>query len=259
MVIISLFLANFARRKIKIVFYINKKVHNELSYPLMLSPWVWLRRFRQRCGYGVHSPYAFDFITGVIYEHSQYYAYQTLDRMLPKAVRALHLRPQKILHLLFRVANFSHPRQALYLGQRTLAKEYLRAAVPSATWKEGLNAENVSMALCAERLNAENVSMSLCAERLNAENVSMANSETSTEIHSEIHAMDFVYLDFPVEGVLDCVHSHSVLVVDHLRKNLDFWAELLQDERVAITFDLYDVGIIMFDKQYHRKDYIVNF
>lgn len=245
MVIISLFLANFARRKVKKVFYINKKVHNELSYPLMLSPWVWLRRFRQRCGYGVHSPYAFDFITGVIYEHSQYYAYQVLDRMLPKAVRALHLRPQKILHLLFRVANFSHPRQALYLGQRTLAKEYLRAAVPSATWTETLNAENGSMALCAERLNAENVSM--------------ANSETSTEIHSEIHAMDFVYLDSPVAGVLDFVHGHSVLVVDHLRKNLGFWAELLQDERVAISFDLYDVGIIIFDKQYHRKDYIVNF
>ena len=29
--------------------------------------WVWLKRFRHRKGYGVHSPFAFDFITRIIY------------------------------------------------------------------------------------------------------------------------------------------------------------------------------------------------
>ena len=31
-------------------------------------PFIWLSRFRHRCGYGVHSPFAFSLITQVIYE-----------------------------------------------------------------------------------------------------------------------------------------------------------------------------------------------
>ena len=42
----------------------------------MLSPtdtlrrtFRWLRRFRHRKGYGIHSPFAFEFVTGVVYGH----------------------------------------------------------------------------------------------------------------------------------------------------------------------------------------------
>lgn len=48
---------------------------------LLLSlkrPFIWLSRFRYRCGYGVHSPFAFSLITDVIYEKRPYYAYQSL-------------------------------------------------------------------------------------------------------------------------------------------------------------------------------------
>ena len=37
-----------------------------------------LSRFRYRCGYGVHSPFAFSLITDVIYEKMPYYAYDLL-------------------------------------------------------------------------------------------------------------------------------------------------------------------------------------
>ena len=41
-------------------------------------PFIWLSRFRYRCGYGVHSPFAFSLITDVIYEKMPYYAYDLL-------------------------------------------------------------------------------------------------------------------------------------------------------------------------------------
>ena len=41
-------------------------------------PFIWLRRFRHRRGYGVHSPFAFDFITDVVYERTAYYKYKDL-------------------------------------------------------------------------------------------------------------------------------------------------------------------------------------
>lgn len=39
-------------------------------------PFIWLYRFRHRCGYGVHSPFAFNLITHVIYESTAYYKYE---------------------------------------------------------------------------------------------------------------------------------------------------------------------------------------
>ena len=39
-------------------------------------PFIWLYRFRHRCGYGVHSPFAFNLITHVIYETTPYYKYK---------------------------------------------------------------------------------------------------------------------------------------------------------------------------------------
>ena len=41
-------------------------------------PFIWIYRFRHRCGYGVHSPFAFNLITHVIYENTPYYKYKDL-------------------------------------------------------------------------------------------------------------------------------------------------------------------------------------
>jgi len=37
------------------------------------------------------------------------------------------------------------------------------------------------------------------------------------------------------------------------------WKRMQQDEHVGITFDLYDLGILFFDKTKIKQDYIVNF
>lgn len=52
-------------------------------------PFIWLSRFRHRCGYGVHSPFAFNLITQVIYESTPYYKYKDL------AIEQKKLAPQK--------------------------------------------------------------------------------------------------------------------------------------------------------------------
>lgn len=59
-----------------------------------------MRRIRHRCGYGVHSPFAFNLITQVIYEGAEYYAYATLKNQY-----VLHFNRLKIARLLFRLAN----------------------------------------------------------------------------------------------------------------------------------------------------------
>lgn len=101
---------------------------------LFLNPLVWLWRVRHRCGYGVHSPFAFDFLTQVVYNRSAYYAYQELDMLHPAVVSLLGLRPRKIARLLFRLVNYQHPKTAVFIADSAVKYAYMRAAVPSAKW-----------------------------------------------------------------------------------------------------------------------------
>lgn len=68
-------------------------------------PLRWLRRLRHRRGYGIHSPFAFDLVTGVIYEHAPYYFYERFEKEWPRLPRACALR-RKDCRLLFRLANY---------------------------------------------------------------------------------------------------------------------------------------------------------
>ena len=38
-----------------------------------------------------------------------------------------------------------------------------------------------------------------------------------------------------------------------------WWKQLTQDERVRISFDLYDVGLLLFENKRFKQNYIVNF
>ena len=87
------------------------------------NPLVWLARFRHRKGYGVHSPFAFRFITDVIYEGHPYYAYRELDKKLPLSMR---LRQRRGLHLLLRLANHLQPKTVVLPRDAWWEKRYLQ-------------------------------------------------------------------------------------------------------------------------------------
>lgn len=109
-----------------------------LNMQKVTNPFVWLVRIRKRCGYGVHSPFAFRFITEVIYERNAFYAYRELDRHLPLHMR---LRRRKGLHLLLRLANHLQPSVIVLPCDALWEKRYLKAgcrtAHLSSHWPEG--------------------------------------------------------------------------------------------------------------------------
>ena len=104
---------------------------------LIRRPWVWFYRVRKRRGYGVHSPFAFSFLTYVVYERTAYYAYHDLNRLHPWWVRWGRLYPLTCRRLLFRLANYVHPQRICIMGDRPMERAYLTAAVPRAEWVEG--------------------------------------------------------------------------------------------------------------------------
>lgn len=207
-----------------------------MQYPLLLPPWIWLLRFRHRCGYGVHSPYAFDFITGVIYERGEYYAYRELDsrlpwyarmpQWLPKPFCHLCLRPQRILHLLFRLANFSEAREILALGMEELPYTYMKAALPRARWHTEMK---------------EGGTYGLVYIGGKDEKTGKTRGECSPKTET---------LAIP---------SAPLVIIDRLRHHKTLFEALKADKETILTFDLYDVGIVMRQMPLNRMDYIVNF
>ncbi len=117
---------------------------------LVRRPLVWMHRFRHRKGYGVHSPFAYSFIRGVLLETGTYYAYADLRRLHPWWQRCLITYPLQCRRMLFRVANAAQPRSMAILGDRPTEQAYMSAAVPAASWTGDGGADLVFVAL--ERL-----------------------------------------------------------------------------------------------------------
>ena len=170
------------------------------------NPLVWLTRFRQRCGYGVHSPFAFRFITDVLYERHPYYAYRELDRRLPLAMR---MRKRKGLHLLLRLANHLQPETIVLPRNAWWEKRYLQSGCRKASIQCGWPAGEVSMCLLYE----------------------------------------------PSDEAVRHMGEQSVLLLDNLHLHRQWFRELPS----VVSFDLYDLGIAFFDKQYNKQYYVVNF
>ena len=42
-------------------------------------------------------------------------------------------------------------------------------------------------------------------------------------------------------------------------KNRKWWEQIVASESTGITFDLYDIGLVFFDKARYKQHYIVNF
>ncbi|MBQ0048811.1 MAG: hypothetical protein KBT12_01015 [Bacteroidales bacterium] len=188
---------------------------------LILPPLVRLRRFRRRCGYGVHSPYAFEFITQVIYERTHYYAYNSLDALLPRWQTWLNLRPRRLMRLIFRLANWQHPSCMRLLHPTPQVFEALKAAVPSSSME----------------------------------------TDTDQVARDECKA-DLIYVGARAEAEAREVlrgGCPAMLIVDDLRHQTALWTWLKEHPRTTLTFDLYDLGIVLFDRPLNRMDYVVSF
>ena len=60
-------------------------------------------------------------------------------------------------------------------------------------------------------------------------------------------------------SIYNKVDDRSVLIVEDIQRDKDFWREIVSDKRTGVTFDLYYCGIVLFDSRRSKKHYIINF
>ena len=182
-----------------------------------------MARFRHRRGYGVHSPFAFAFITGVVYEQSPYYAYASLASLHPWWVRWSGGYPLKCRRLLFRLANYVHPDRVLLVGAGAEEQAYVKAAVPRAE------------VLCTRET----------AEPQQADFVFLGHEQLSY-----------------APSLLPAMPSKAMMVLEGIHEKpeaLALWRTLQESDFTGVSFDLFTYGILFFNHHIHKQHYIVNF
>lgn len=77
------------------------------------------KRFCRSHGFGIHSPFAYNFVVDVIHQQLPYYAYDALEQMrrqiAPRKFKG-ELMSLKNAKLLFRIANHFNPKHILQIG-----------------------------------------------------------------------------------------------------------------------------------------------
>ena len=229
---------------------------------LFRRPWIWLSRFRQRKGYGVHSPFAYSFIRGVVLESSAYYAYADLAPLHPWWVRWFRLYPMQCRRLLFRLANFAEPRTVELRTADEVAAKYIRAAVPRAEVRRkegGLAAVPEGSPEGVVRRKEGDIP----GEVRRKEGGLAAVPEGSPEGRE---AADFVLVGkerleeaaavaarMPERGMLVCEGIHES------RRAKEIWRTIREAPHTGVTFDLYTYGVAFFNPKLHKQHYKVNF
>ena len=184
---------------------------------------VWLGRIRHIRGFGVQSPSAYRFIRYVINEHYPYYAYNDLKDYST----ILNKTELRLYKLYFRLSNFIQP--STWFDCCTKKDNVVRKFINAGASKtQYLYQDSVSSLYAFDVL------------RLNCR-----------ELNSEVY-----------EHLLSIASSRSLLILEGIYFDKDIknlWRRMVDDERTGVTYDLYDCGLVFFDKTNHKQNYIVNF
>lgn len=190
---------------------------------------LWLRRIPYRQGYGIHSPWAFNLVTGVIYEKGNFYAYGDLHRQRTSA-----LTREKDDRLLLRLANDFQPSRAIVWGGDAVSEplRYLRAGCSSCDYR---------------RMGKD-------------------DAELLRRTLDEWDGIDLLYIDDAerwrdiVGEVLPFSRARTCIIIRCVGgRARDDWRAIIADERVRVSFDLYYLGILCFDPRFAKQDYIINY
>lgn len=211
---------------------------------------VWLRRARYSRGFGVQSPWAYRFIRYVVNEHYPYYEYTHLN----KEVYGLTKVVRKLCRLYFRIANYVQPKLIVDYGAGTTAyRSYFKAGCRSSEVVQ-ISSDDKGMTKLTELLDSgKNSGKGRTAYQKQFGNSTIINVARISLKGDYRKAVD---------EMMNHTNRSSLFIIQHIKKNhttQQYWDELIADERVGVTFDLYYCGILFFDKKIYKKNYLVNF
>ncbi len=188
---------------------------------------VGLQLIKNFLGFGILWPSVFSFFCMVIHDHTSYPIYAELKQV----GNTLTAVERKKARLLYRINRFAEADRFCFYPTKLLAYEsYIKAA-------------------CEKTLVEE-------AKMLSEEGEDAAFNESAIYFLTVSKHCQTFY-----ERLRTSVNAQSFVIVDDIKRNAEtraFWQQIVDDERVSFSFDLYHIGIAFFDKR-PKQNYIINF
>jgi predicted O-methyltransferase YrrM len=241
--------------------------------------------------HSLQPPFIFKLYTSVIKSERQYYAFEDIERSRrlllqderlieleemgagskvnkakKRAVKDLakhSLTPQKFSRLLYRFIATFQPKHIIELGTslgiNTLYLSYYDSRIRVATF-EGCH----ETAEIARRLFLEH-------QRKNIELIEGNIDQTLPEYIKNCEPIDLAYFDANhrkeatlryFESCLQKAHDESIFIFDdiHWSKEMEeAWKAIKKHPKVTLSLDLFEAGIVFFDRQMKKQHYILNF
>lgn len=242
---------------------------------------------RHTKGYGVHSPFLFNFVRYIIPEKNAFYIYRDIeglrDKMLADKrqidvkdygagsdrkrkvsdIASRSLKSPKYSQLLFRIVHHFNPQTILELGTSLgITTAYL--------------ASNSSKSRC---ITLEGCPQTAGIARENFAKLQLANIEivegdinlTLKKVLEDVSILDFVFVDANHNSAavlnyfklcLPLMKSNSVMVFDDIYWSDDMemaWETIKKNEKVKATIDLFQLGIVFFNADLYKKDYKIRY
>jgi len=238
---------------------------------------------RHTRGFSVHSPFVFQFTRFVLGEKHAFYAFQPIedqrirlkndsrilnitdfgtgnDRSESVSNIALHaLKQAKYGQLLYRMVHYFKSQTVLELGTSLgVTTSYLAS---SSKEIQCLTLEGCPRIAEIARENFNRLGLK------NVEVIVGNIDQTLTDVINKTIKLDFVFVDANhqskavlnyFELCLSKIHADSVMVIDDIYWSDDMkwaWQQIKNHSRVTSTIDLFQIGIVFFNKDLHKMHY----
>lgn len=208
----------------------------------------WLLRKKQSKGHGVHSPFAFDLITNVIYSPYSFYAFSDIPEILSKNGLDPYLIG-RINHFSFRLVYYLKPKDILEvntgIGVNSLFLTAPSPYIHCTCVEEDRNKVEVTGRLQEEAGRKCKMVPSLA------------------DCRGEHYDAIFIYLkdrDIPDISVLSEMSKPATFWVFYPINRgsaKQFWNEIVHDVNARMTFDLKDTGVVFLRKDFGKANYFV--
>lgn len=209
----------------------------------------WLSRKKQAKGYGIHSPFAFDLITRVIYSPYSFYAFFDIHDMISQN----DINPEESITdfnwLSFRLIHYLQSKKIVEINSGTGVNTLFLTA----------SSRDIYCRCVEKDRKKRRVAEHLYAQR--GANVEIVSSISACD--GECYDAIFINLedgDIPDMGTLaELSHSGTFWVLHPIKKGRgkQFWNEIVHNVTTRITFDIKDTGIAFLNPEFHKSHYWV--
>lgn len=242
---------------------------------------------RNTNGFGVHSPFIYQFVRFVIYEKYYFYSFTTIENTRKKLksdkkkidiqdfgtgydrketvsrIASNSIKSEKYGQLFFRIINYYKFRQILELGTSLgITTSYLASS------SNRINCTSLEGSSEIADIAQENFKIL----GLNNIHVKVGNIDnTLNDVLNEVTELDFVFFDANhqsdavlnyFEKCIPKIHQNSIFVIDdiHWSKDMELaWEVIKNNTAVTTTIDLFQSGIVFFNKDLYKKHYKMRF